>query len=73
MSSAWNPSVIREAPYKIREVLEGTVLQQAGSRPLDLFLTDIIALAEWALSAADEARKQTIWYHWLAAAAILIT
>lgn len=49
------------------------MLQQAGSRPLDLFLTDIIALAEWALSAADEARKQTIWYHWLAAAAILIT
>lgn len=32
-------------------------------RPLDLFLTDIIALAGWAVSVADEAWKQTIWYH----------
>lgn len=55
-----------------REVLEGEVLQAATGLWTCSF-TDIIDLAGWAVSVADEAWKQTIWYHWPAAATMLIT
>lgn len=52
MSSAWNPSVTREAPCRAGEVLEGSGLQ-AATGLLDRFLADIIALAGWPMKRGN--------------------